>query len=414
MTVTARKHALTHRITPGFGQLVSLYILEIAVILSWTLLLDTVFNFISGSWLILLPLSYFLSVTLLAWLERTRSGARGQCPLEATGLAEITLDGFRPSEWQTLRRLLMTPPLILLLFIGLFNVPGTGKTILNMISGTRIVPLNADMDPRLSREIFNCRRKALMKVISYTLVSLMVSAVIILVPTQFTSEETNEQITSIHSLPDEERELLASYLQMKAMYPDSLEYRVRLASLYYRNGMEEDLQLELEEIRRIDPDHAILLLQEDLSVTMEDLIVNQDSTFDDSLLADTSHEEPLPPPVDSVSLDLRLVATDSISEPVDSLPPQTDSIPAPVDSIDVSATSASDSIAEVDTLAISIEQDSLIESDSTSLVLPDEVPVEQPGDSIEIIDTSSAVTEDSLDTPSPIPDSSPPTESEGI
>ena len=69
MTVTARKYALLNRISPRVRQLAGLYLLELAVILSWTLLLDTVLNLLSGNWFILLPVSYFLAVTMLAWLE---------------------------------------------------------------------------------------------------------------------------------------------------------------------------------------------------------------------------------------------------------------------------------------------------------------------------------------------------------
>jgi len=301
MTVTARKHALQNRILPKVRHLAGLYILELAVILSWTFLLATVFNFISGSWFILLPLSYFISVIMLAWLERSRTNTRGQCPLEAFGLAEISLNGSRPSEWQTLRRLLMTPPLLLILCIGLIPAPQTGKTILQMISGTRIVPLDANMDPRPDKEIFGWRRKALMKIVSYTMLSLMVAAVIILVPPELSRGGAGGRIDSIRSLPSNERELLASYLEMKAMYPDSLEFHVRLASLYYRNNMEEDLWIELEQIRRLDPDHSILMLEEDLSVSMEDLIVEQDSAFADSVPGAVT-EEAEPPDEEETEL----------------------------------------------------------------------------------------------------------------
>jgi len=388
MTITARKHALINRISPGAGQLIGLYLLELAVILSWTLLLDTVFNFLSGSWFILLPVSYFLSVTMLAWLERSSAGARVQCPLEAFGLAEMSLNGLRPTEWQTLRRLLFTPPLLILLCIGLIPVPGTGNNVLQIISGTKIVPLDTRMDPRHDSEIFSSRRKALMKVISYTMVSLMVSAIIVFAPPKPSDITSGGSITSVYNLPERERELLASYLEMKSMYPDSLEFHVRLASLYYRNNMEEDLLLELVEIRKIDPDHSILMLEQDLTVTMEDLITAQYSGYSDSLqevpleetlipAADTSATDSAEP--DSVSLDLRLIASDSTSLPEDStLVPDTvpimDSAPIP------DTVSIEDSVQIPDTVPI-----------EDSVQIPDTIPIE---DSVQIVDTV------------PIPDSS--------
>ncbi len=383
MTVTARKYALLNRITPGVHQLAGLYILELMVILSWTLLLETVLNLLSGSWLILLPVSYFLSVTMLAWLERSRTGTRGQCPLEAFGLAEISLKGFRPSEWQTLRRLLFTPPLLLLLCAGLVTVPRTGKTILQMISGTRIVPLNADMDPRPAVEVYRSRRKALMKVISYTMVSLMVTAIIILVPPEFSGGRTAERIASLHSLPEKERELLASYLEMKAMYPDSLEFHVRLASLYYRNNMEEDLLLELQKIRLLDPDHSILILEEDLSITMEDLMIESDSAFADSVPVTAPDDVAPPAAADTVARDSAVILPDSVS--LDLRPVSADSITVQVDSI-----------SSVDSSGIEI----LIEQDSLSLQsAPDSLPEIEIPDSTATEDTSAVAGADSTESP---------------
>ncbi len=381
MTVTARKYALHNRISPRIRQIAGLYVLELAVILSWTLLLNTILNLLSGSWFILLPVSYFLAVTMLAWLERSRVGTRGQCPLEALGLAEITLKGFSPSEWQTLRRLLFTPPLLLLLCAGLVTVPRTGKTILQMISGTMIVPVDSDMDPRPAAEVYRSRRIALMKVISYTMVSLMVTAIIILVPPELTGGGATERIPSLHSLPEKEIELLASYLEMKAMYPDSLEFHVRLASLYYRNGMEEDLLLELQQIRMLDPDHSILVLEEDLSVTMEDLMIEPDSVFADSTPL-TVTEEVTPADVDTVTQDSVILLPDSVS---------LDLIPVPYDSVTVPV----DSMQAIDSSGIEI----IIEQDSLSLqAAPDTVPQTEVPDSIVTEDTSTVVSVDSTET----------------
>jgi hypothetical protein len=423
MTVTARKYALFNKISPNVRHLAGLYFLEIAVILSWTLLVDTVFNLISGHWFVLLPISYFLSVTILAWLEKSRTGNRGQCPLKALGLGEIGLDGFRPSEWQTLRRLLLTPPLVLFLGLGLIPAPRTGKTVLQMISRTMIVPLDTDMDPRPAKEVFRSRRKALMKVISYTMVSLMVTAVIILVPPKLSETEGGERIASLHSLPEGERELLASYLEMMSMYPDSLEFHVRLASLYYRNNMEEDLLIELEKIRRIDPCHSILMLEEDLSVTMEDLIIGQDSTYDDSIPdiqepatpteEDTVTQDAAVTQPDSISLDLRFVASDSISAPEDStetadsvyipdsieMPDSTETVDsaAPEDSISTTDSMETDTASELDSLSLPAAEDSVPELDTPIAPPLDETVTEELTDTSVTEDTTSVVNEESTE-----------------
>ena len=331
MTLTARKHAWLNRISPKFRQLAGLYILEISVILSWTLLLEALFSLLSGNWHLLLPVSYLLSVTMLAWLEKSRIRTLEQSPFEALGLAEISVHGFNPSEWQTLRRLLFTPPLILS-GIGLIPVPWKKMSLLQLISDTKIVPLNIDMDPRTKEEIQRIRNRALLKVIAYTITSLIVTAIIVFVPPEGTVSDEIDQHQMMNRLPHEEEELLAAYLELRTLYPDSIEFHVRLASLYYRNNMEADLVLELEEVRRLDPDHSILLLGEDLSVSMEDLRVDGDSTSADSIEF-SAYLTPIPqeteedsPTGDSDSLqaepvpiELNLIASDSIRIPDDTV-----------------------------------------------------------------------------------------------
>lgn len=331
MTLTARKHAWLNRISPKSRQLAGLYILEISVILSWTLLLEALFSLLSGNWYLLLPVSYLLSVTMLAWLEKSRIKTIEQSPFEALGLAEISVHGRNPSEWQTLRRLLFTPPLILS-GIGLIPVPLKKMTLLQLISDTRIVPLNIDMDPRTNGEIQRVRHRALLKVIAYTITSLIVTAIIVFVPPANVVSDGIDQHRAISRLPQEEEELLAAYLELKTLYPDSIEFHVRLASLYYRNNMEADLVLELEEVRRLDPDHSILLLGEDLSVNMEDLMVDGDSTSADSketfayLTPITQETEEISLtgdsdslPAEPVPIELNLIASDSIRIPDDTV-----------------------------------------------------------------------------------------------
>ncbi len=331
MTLTARKHAWLNRISPKFRQLAGLYILEISVILSWTLLLEALFFLLSGNWHLLLPVSYLLSVTMLAWLEKSRIRTLEQSPFEALGLAEISVHGRDPSEWQTLRRLLFTPPLILS-GIGLIPVPRKKITLLQLISGTKIIPLNIDMDPRTKEEIRDIRHRSLMKVITYTITSLIVTAIIVFLPPERAVSTEIDQLQLMSRLPQEEEELLAAYLELRTLYPDSVEFHVRLASLYYRNNMEADLVLELEEVRRLDPDHSILLLGEDLSVSMEDLRVDGDSTSADSIefsayltpIMQETEEDALTGDSESlqaepVPIELDLIASDSIMIPDDTV-----------------------------------------------------------------------------------------------
>ena len=88
--------------------------------------------------------------------------------------------------------------------------------------------------------------------------------------------------------------------------------------------MREDLLTELAYIRTRDPDHAILMLGEDLSVTMDELIVSRDSAFADTFdIIEADSEAPVEPnseeeettdtAVDSTALDLRVISSDSSS-----------------------------------------------------------------------------------------------------
>jgi hypothetical protein len=398
MTITARKYALLSGISPRAGQMAGLFAMELAVLLSWTVLLDTILKLLSGSWLALLPVSYLFAVTLLAWLESPSRRRRENNPLEAFGLAEVSLDGKKPDEWQTLRRLAATPPLLLLLCIGLVPVPGTGKNLLQLISGTRIVPLDETMDPRPDDEIFRSRKKALMKVIAYTMVSFMMAAVITFVPPELSRNELEGRITAVHSLPDRERRLLADYLEMKAMHPDCLEYHVRLASLYYRNDMNEDLLIELTYIRRRDPDHAILLLEQDLSVDMDSLLITPDTIFADSVEYTAVRSDTAAEP-DSVAPDSQVTQPETaLPELPQTTPDSSQSPPDTSESLPVSAltdTSSADVPEEPDSsMTIPVEEETAppgsLSTQGMDAVSP-EIPEEDTGgmgDSLPVVPVS--------------------------
>lgn len=383
MTITARKHALLSGITPGPGRMAGLYVMELLVLLSWTILMDTVLRLLSGSWLVLLPAAYLFAVILMAIMERQGGDRRENNPLEALGLGEISLDGSSPGEWQTLRRLALTPPLLLIFCVGLLPVGRRGINLLQVISGTKIVPLDESMDPRPDEEVFRTRRRALNKVIAYTMVSLMMAAVITFVPPELSRGRVHDRITAVSVLPERERELLAGYLQMKAMYPDCLEVRVRLASLYYRNDMPEDMLMELSYIRRRDPDHAILMLEQDMSVSMDDLIVDSDTTFTDSVpimpeMPDTPSVQDTSPQQDSVS-----VGTDQTA----GVEPETTTVDSAASGPDTTAYPSAPPV-QADTETHSDTSDSRVPAEPESTTTEDEpvpaaeVPSESGGSTI--------------------------------
>jgi len=303
---------------------------EIAVILSWTLLANSLLGLLSGGSWLTAPVCWLLSVAILAWLEHTGSTRRLNCPLQAFGLDLITLDGARPGQWRIFLRHLLLTPLVLLFGAAFLRLRRRDCNLLQFLSGTRIVPLDSSMDPRIPAEVHRDRRLAMRRVLGYMFSSVAVAAIILLIP-HGSAQAFRRPGTVEHGLPPEEQELLGEYLRMAALYPDSIEFHVRLASLYYRNGMETDLETELDAIRRIDPEHPMLLLGEDLSVDYSDISVDpaigpgQDSVpgADTSAVADSSLST-----ADSASTADSLPAPDSLPEirssDVETAPPPPD------------------------------------------------------------------------------------------
>ncbi len=376
MTLTARKHAWLNRIAPAARHMAGLNSIEIALVLSWTFLADILLSLLSGSIILLFPLSYFLASTILAWLEHSGSRIRLNCPLQAFGLAEVTLEGGRPTQWQTLRRLFFTPPLLMLAGAAFLPIPGRSRTLLQWISGTRIVPLDTALDPRTDTEVSLARRKARLRVLAYLLSSLLAATIVFLMPPDTGTTEDSRTLVA-QGLPEQEAILLTGYLEMAAVYPDSIEFHVRLASLYYRNGMLEDLTLELERISQLDPYHPMLLLGQDLDVTFNDILVQPDTLDTDT--SDVILETPIavqePAPVDSTSA----LSEDSASVDSTTLLEDTETLPSPADTTDTGELlpplSDSTAIVTDDTLTTELETDidslALVPSPLITDTLPD-------------------------------------------
>jgi len=188
--------------------------------------------------------------------------------------------------------------------------------------------------------------------------ALLAATIVFLMPPDTGTAEDRRTLVA-HGLPEQEAILLAGYLEMAAVYPNSIEFHVRLASLYYRNGMLEDLTLELERISQLDPDHPMLLLGEDLDVTFSDILVQPDTLDTDT--SDVILETPIavqePAPVDSTSA----LSEDSASVDSTTLLEDTETLPSPVDTTDAGellpALSDSTVIVTDDTLTTELETD---------------------------------------------------------
>jgi len=123
------------------------------------------------------------------------------------------------------------------------------------------------------------------------------------------------------------------YLELAALHPDELEYHVRLASLYHRNNMLSDLENQLSEIRRLNPEHALLILGDTSRVGFDDLVSTPDSLIPDSLpvipeQVDSTVTEPDTQAV--VTGSEVLMETEPQGDPADALPDTTETLPPSV------------------------------------------------------------------------------------
>jgi len=344
---------------------------EIALIVSWTLLANSLLGLLSGGSLLLVPVAYILAVSILAWLEDAGTTRKLDCPLQAFGLALITLDGGRPGQWNMFRRLFLLIPLTLLAGAAFIPVRGRECHLLQFLSGTRLVPLDTSMDPRIPSEVVRGRRRAMRKVLGYLLSSVAVAVMILLIPERNVSASGRDE-PSAEGLPAYEVELLAGYLEMAAIYPDSIEFHVRLASLYYRNGMTDDLETELEAIAAIDPDHPMLLLGDVPAPSFDDMEVTPESP-------DSAETDTLPAlQVTVTASDSQTVHSDSIisteqaelqDSSATSASPESDSLQAPeltsggtpMDSIGLESNETESLTVPADTTATEARPDSLPE-----------------------------------------------------
>ncbi len=263
MTVTARYLAWLHSIKPTSRQHLGLALMETALLLAWALMLDSVIRFATSAYLHILPLTFILAANILAWLEDP-GVSRMADPMTAKGLAEVDSNGRKPPRWRTLLRLLVTPPALLLLMAGFLPVLSGRRSLPEVCAGVRLVALDPSLDPRRIDRIMSIRSRNRRTVLVYTFLSLAIAALIILIPLDGRSGGGRAAGGPVQAMDEHDRDLMATYLEQSALYPDSIEFHVRLASLYYRNEMKGDLEAELDYIERLDPGNPMLLLRQDL------------------------------------------------------------------------------------------------------------------------------------------------------
>jgi|GEM_PF-428500 len=247
----------------------------------WGLLLFAAVRLVTGRTMVSAAPACYLAAVLLATLLERRCRWRRGSPLTFLGLEAVTTGGSTPGPWKTFVRLLLTPPSLLGACAGYLPLVAGRRALPEILSGTMLLTLQPQLDPRPERVMRAERAESRRLVLSYSLLSLAAGLLVMLVPVRTPGEGGSRHLAEASGLGGEDGALLVYYLEKVQRYPDSLEFHVRLASLYYRNDMEGDLAVELGEIARLDPDHPMLLLGQDLSVDI-DRLLQPDSTVSDS------------------------------------------------------------------------------------------------------------------------------------
>jgi hypothetical protein len=261
---------------------------ETALVGGWGLLLFAAVRLVLGRVLYPAAPACYIAATALACLLERRSRWRRGSPLTWLGLEAVSTSGDTPGAGATFFRLLLTPPSVLAGLAGYLPLLAGARPVPELLTGTMMLSLQPQLDPRPRHVMRRERRSSRRLVLSYSALSVAAALAVLLLPVAPGSRQRAAVDHTASGLEGEDARLLVYYLDNVQRYPDSLEFHVRLASLYYRNDMEADLAVELAEIRRLDPDHPMLLLGEDLSVDLEDLVTEEGSVSDSLAMASLS------------------------------------------------------------------------------------------------------------------------------
>ncbi len=272
------------------GKLIALYLREVIFVSSWGILGGALLLPFTLYWYYGIPAAVLIAVYFLASMETTdRTG-----PLVALELRQYSPEGRRnvPNGLAYLRIILtviLFPPLLLSCVTILFGK----RSLPELFTGIRITEIDRRLDPRPGREIEQRMTSARSRLRSLIIAPLAVSALMFFLRHSAPEVVSIQGMEADETLPEHEQELLVHYLELTTLHPEELEYHVRLASLYYRNDMQQDLIDELEVIRELDPEHAILILADTTAFSFSMLEPNQGT---DSLPPDTTITLTVPEP----------------------------------------------------------------------------------------------------------------------
>jgi len=270
-------------------------------------------------------------------------------------------------------RILLTVFLLPAALIGYIPLLFGKASLPEQITGLRLVATDRRFDPRHPAVIKGLIKRAGIRIRMLTIVPLAAAAAAFFLLHSAPSVMSLQMAEVQDGLPEYEEELLTHYLELIALHPEELEYHVRLASLYHRNHMEQDLMNELQIIAEIDSTHAILILADTTEFAFEML---------EPLPSDSSFNNQITMPVGITSEALAdSAATDSTAS--DST--ETDSLMIQADSTEL--VTGADSLILTDVSA------------DTVLIVPDTVPEELPDTLPDVPSVEETVTPEEITVP---------------
>ncbi|MCK5785796.1 MAG: hypothetical protein KAH54_04450 [Candidatus Sabulitectum sp.] len=276
-----------------------------------------------------------IAIHFLVSMEISGDGS----PLVSLEIKQQTFQGKKiTSRWVVYSRIVLTTVLFPAALIGYISLLFGKPSIPEIFTGIRLTATDRRFDPRATSAINGMIRKAMIRMRMLSYVPLAAAAAVFILfhsaPAMIALQTPRVQ----EGLPQHEQELLTNYLEMTTLHPEDLEYHVRLASLYHRNNMQQDLFNELSLIEGIDPTHAILILADttaftfemleplpgDSSMNINEVILFETETTADSAAADTTASDSLEMPADSTELittvdSLIILPTDTIITVADTL-----------------------------------------------------------------------------------------------
>jgi hypothetical protein len=251
--------------------------LETLLVLSWTILGASLLSLLWSRWYWAIPAFYAFALSLTAGVENSSR----QSPATALG---VTIHGEKTYGMKLLR-IGLTPPLLLMGMAGYIKCFRGGLSLPEALSRSDFRELDLQLDPRPRAIVMEGRKVAKRWVTAYTTSAIIMSIAVFLLANPLTDDDRLTAEQDLYGeMTESDRELLTLYLELTALHPDELEYHVRLASLYHRNGMLPDLENQISEIRRLNPEHAFLVLGDTTRVGFDDLVTAPDPVVPDSSL----------------------------------------------------------------------------------------------------------------------------------